>query len=219
MTLLVTVVLGIACSLAAAELLDFCPSLTEWFISRAVERLPKKYRERYRLEWSGDIDYLRSRRGKLAILFWAATVYASSGRLASQIDTASIAPQEPSDLFLTFLGAGSSLNEKYPFGHDLDIPTIIRQLTDAETKAKAAAVAKKRRKPTNKKRAPKRRTASNRERKGTQLELPTLLDNLPSRETTRHRVASASSIPNTPAPWNESFADDLDIPTIIRLLD
>jgi hypothetical protein len=79
---LFAVVLGILGSIIAAELLSFCPSLTNILLAAAARRLPPTHGDRYLREWWGDLDALRASRGNLAIVCWATGIYLSSPRLA-----------------------------------------------------------------------------------------------------------------------------------------
>jgi hypothetical protein len=129
---LLTAILGVACSIVAAELLDVCPRLTEKLLARAARRLPYQSRERYLAEWYGEYDYMRTRWGKLAILLWATGVNVTSRRLAAELPR--IARQRPAryiqlDLFSEPPGTGSA----DPHGwlrYDIEIPTVIREQSD-----------------------------------------------------------------------------------------
>jgi len=84
MTVLISILLGIAGSLIAAEILEWCPWLTERLLHAASKRLPPRHSERYYAEWTADLDLLR-RRGRLSVLIWAITVYLSAGRTAAAL--------------------------------------------------------------------------------------------------------------------------------------
>lgn len=83
MTIVATLLLGAAGSVLAAELLGICPALTRKLLARALRRLPEDQRDRYLMEWEGDLDFLRTVRGNMAILLWAVGVYFSSRRLSA----------------------------------------------------------------------------------------------------------------------------------------
>ena len=82
---LLTIAVGVFCSVIAAELLDVCPWLTEKLLRRALQRVPPGCRERYTSEWLADQEQLRSRCGKFTMLCWAFGVFASSRRLATEL--------------------------------------------------------------------------------------------------------------------------------------
>jgi hypothetical protein len=128
MTVILTIVLGIAGSLLAAEFFGSCPWLTEALLSRAAHRLPKVHRERYVAEWDAELDYMRSRCGNLTILFWAVSVYLSSRRLASEVRDLRLATSRRKTYQLPlfrFTEPGTGMDV-------IDIPTVIRQLSDDE---------------------------------------------------------------------------------------
>jgi hypothetical protein len=134
MTLLLTILLGAIGSILAAELLDICPWLTQKLLARAAKRVPAAYRERYLAEWQAELDYMKTRTGKLFMLTWAAGVYVSSGRLAREVSDI-----PPTDR----LGRAQRARVTFPkppvfYGgsirldgvDDLDVPTVIRDLSD-----------------------------------------------------------------------------------------
>lgn len=85
-TILLTILLGALGSMLASEVTDISQAITRVLLAGAARRLPDDHRNRYIDEWNGDLDYLRTERGKLAILFWAIGVYLSSYRLAAAIE-------------------------------------------------------------------------------------------------------------------------------------
>lgn len=85
-TILLTILLGALGSMLASEVTDISQAITRVLLAGAARRLPEDHRNRYIDEWNGDLDYLRTTRGKLAILFWAIGVYLSSYRLAAAIE-------------------------------------------------------------------------------------------------------------------------------------
>lgn len=126
MTVILTIVLGIAGSLLAAEFFGSCPWLTEALLSRAAHRLPNVHRERYVAEWDAELDYMRSRCGNLTILFWAVSVYLSSRRLASEVRDLLLATPRRKTYQLPlfrFTEPGTGMDV-------IDIPTVIRLLSD-----------------------------------------------------------------------------------------
>jgi len=64
-TVVITVVLGIVCSLAAAEFYANGPRIAKWLISRAVLRLPDNARDRYQEEWEAHSAELPGSMAKL----------------------------------------------------------------------------------------------------------------------------------------------------------
>src|SRR5262249_6546323 len=82
---LLTIAVGVFCSVIAAELLDVCPWLTEKLLRRALQRVPPSCRERYTSWWLADQEQLGIRCGKFTLLCWAVGVFASSRRLATEL--------------------------------------------------------------------------------------------------------------------------------------
>src|SRR5205085_8457023 len=127
MTILLTVLIGVFCSVAAAELLDICPWLTDVLLSQAALRLPVAERERWVMEWRGDRDYMKTRRGNFAILVWAIGVLATSRRLANELPAPTLEPpQFTFEQLSLFSGPPSIPGDSFLNVSELDIPTIIR---------------------------------------------------------------------------------------------
>ena len=120
MTLLLSVIVSIACSIIATELLDLCPRLTEKLLIAASARVPAEHRSRYLSEWLADADHQRMRSGKLLIFLWALTVYVGAGRLAAELSPhVALDSWSLPDLFDS-LGDDDEVPE-------LDIPAIMRR--------------------------------------------------------------------------------------------
>jgi hypothetical protein len=81
---LITIILGVIGSIIAAEFLGWCPWLAERLVNLAVLRLGDTHRDRYRDEWSADMDVLRTR-GNVSLLIWAIGLYLVAGRVASAL--------------------------------------------------------------------------------------------------------------------------------------
>src|SRR2546426_38312 len=82
-----SVIGSIAGNMIASELYDWAPTLARWTIERAVARLPKNSRTRYREEWLADNN---DHAGKIGKVCHALGCYFASTRLATDVS-----PQPP----------------------------------------------------------------------------------------------------------------------------
>ncbi len=81
-TLLLAFLKGAAESTVARELVDASGWIAELLIRRAVHRLPHESQQRMSDEWRGEIEFMRPRSGRLAVLVWSAWVYVKSWKHA-----------------------------------------------------------------------------------------------------------------------------------------
>lgn len=134
MTAVLAVLLGALGSILAAELLDVCPWLAHKLLAAAARRLPAKQRGRYLAEWLAELDYMRTRTGKLLMLAWAFRVYTSSRLLAREVADMPASGQTATDQPISFRFPKPAIfyGGSTPFDDNdgFDIPTVTRELPD-----------------------------------------------------------------------------------------